>query len=213
MELRLSLTPKSSTPSSFSAPLGYCCKPCHFHFQPRKKRMSIDGARLSVKASAEPSSERIEQGDTRGGFTTPAMEVTTMNRSFNDVDFPVWDKIGAVVRLGYGIGIYGTMVLAGRFICSINGIDSMGGFELSLDAILEGLGYAVPPIMALLFILDDEVVKLSPHARAIRDAEDEELRSFFYGMSPWQFILMVAASSVGEELFYRAAVQMNVSSY
>ncbi|KAA0061163.1 CAAX amino terminal protease [Cucumis melo var. makuwa] len=53
----------------------------------------------------------------------------------------------------------------------------------------------------------DEVVKLSPHARAIRDVEDEELRSFFYGMSPWQFILIVAASSVGEELFYRAAVQ------
>lgn len=35
-------------------------------------------------------------------------------------------------------------------------------------------------------ILQDEVVKLSPHARAIRDVEDEELRSFFYGMSPWQ---------------------------
>lgn len=30
----------------------------------------------------------------------------------------------------------------------------MGGFHLSLDAILEGLGYAAPPIMALLFILD-----------------------------------------------------------
>jgi hypothetical protein len=34
--------------------------------------------------------------------------------------------------------------------------------------------------------LQDEVVKYSPHARAIRDVEDEELRSFFYGMSPWQ---------------------------
>uniref|UniRef100_A0A0D3D6M0 Uncharacterized protein n=1 Tax=Brassica oleracea var. oleracea TaxID=109376 RepID=A0A0D3D6M0_BRAOL len=42
----------------------------------------------------------------------------------------------------------------------------------------------------------DEVVKLSPHARAIRDVEDEELRSFFFGMSPWQFILIVAASSI-----------------
>lgn len=29
-------------------------------------------------------------------------------------------------------------------------------------------------------------MKLSPHARAIRDVEDEELRNFFYGMSPWQ---------------------------
>jgi hypothetical protein len=46
------------------------------------------------------------------------------------------------------------MALAGRFICSISGIDSMGGFHPSLDAILGGLGYAAPPIMALLFILD-----------------------------------------------------------
>lgn len=86
------------------------------------------------------------------------------------------------------------------------------------------------------------MVKYSPHARAIRDVEDEELRSFFYGMSPWQvlyticgflyvrvrlmikldeqhssgfwdlmflqFILIVTASSIGEELFYRAAVQV-----
>uniref|UniRef100_A0A0D3BHC6 Uncharacterized protein n=1 Tax=Brassica oleracea var. oleracea TaxID=109376 RepID=A0A0D3BHC6_BRAOL len=32
----------------------------------------------------------------------------------------------------------------------------------------------------------DEVVKLTQHARAIRDVEDEELRRFFFGMSPWQ---------------------------
>lgn len=32
-------------------------------------------------------------------------------------------------------------------------------------------------------------MKLSPHARAIRDVEDEELWSFFYGMSPWQVSL------------------------
>jgi hypothetical protein len=51
-------------------------------------------------------------------------------------------------------GIYGAMAVAGSFICSITGIDSLGGFHLSLDAVLEGLGYAVPPIMALLFILD-----------------------------------------------------------
>lgn len=51
-------------------------------------------------------------------------------------------------------GIYGAMAVAGSFICSITGIDSLGGFHLSLDAILEGFGYAAPPIMALLFILD-----------------------------------------------------------
>lgn len=51
-------------------------------------------------------------------------------------------------------GIYAAMALVGKFICSFTGIDNTGGFELSLDAIVEGLGYAVPPIMALLFILD-----------------------------------------------------------
>ncbi|KAK6934990.1 hypothetical protein RJ641_035145 [Dillenia turbinata] len=84
------------------------------------------------------------------------------------------------------------MGLAGRFIRSMTGIDSMGGFHPSLDSILEGLGYAAPPIMALLFILDDEVVRLSPHAHAIRVVELK---------------LIVAASSVSEELFYRASVQ------
>ncbi|RDX66841.1 hypothetical protein CR513_54350 [Mucuna pruriens] len=211
MELSLRLTPSPST-SSLPAALAHCSKLCEF--QPRKKKKNascFDAPRLSVrcvKASAERTGDTIDDGESRTGFTTPAMEVTTFNRStFNDADFPVWEKIGAVVRLSYGIGIYGAMAVAGSFICSITGIDSLGGFHLSLDAILEGLGYAAPPIMALLFILDDEVVKLSPHARAIRDVEDEELWSFFYGMSPWQFILMVAASSVGEELFYRAAVQ------
>jgi membrane protease YdiL (CAAX protease family) len=211
MELSLTLTPNPSSTS-----LSHFNKLCEFH--QRKKRVTfLYSSRVvsvrCIKASAEPTGDAIDdRGETRTGFTTPAsMEVTTtFNRGFNDAaaaDFPVWEKIGAVVRLSYGIGIYGAMAVAGSFICSITGIDSLGGFHLSLDAVLEGLGYAVPPIMALLFILDDEVVKLSPHARAIRDVEDEELWSFFYGMSPLQFILMVAASSVGEELFYRAAVQ------
>lgn len=171
---------------------------------------------VTVRATVERNgSDGIDTGERKsavasgGGatYTSSAMEVTTFNQTFPDAEFPVWDKIGAVVRLSYGIGIYGAMALAGNFICTTTGIDSTGGCSPSLDAIVQGLGYAAPPIMALLFILDDEVVKVSPHARAIRDVEDEELRSFFYGMSPWQFILIVAASSIGEELFYRAAVQ------
>ncbi|CAN7103943.1 hypothetical protein HID58_017599 [Brassica napus] len=182
----------------------------------RSLRMRFNGGDnpRSVRASAGRSSEGMEKTNSSGGgarqFAGPVMEVTTLDRGFANsttVDFPVWDKIGAVVRLTYGIGIYGAMAVAGRVICSVTGIDSSGGFDPSLDALLAGLGYATPPIMALLFILDDEVVKLSPHARAIRDVEDEELRGFFFGMSPWQFILIVAASSIGEELFYRVAVQ------
>ncbi|XP_065877407.1 uncharacterized protein [Euphorbia lathyris] len=204
----------ASATASFSGRISYFTT--IIEFPVRKRSFSLNYGdnnrfhRTFAKATTE-TSDGIEERDRRtprgAALTGTAMEVTTFDRGFGDADFPVWDKIGAVVRLSYGIGIYGAMALAGRFICSISGIDTMGGFNPTLDAILEGLGYASPPIMALLFILDDEVVKFSPHARAIRDVEDEELRSFFYGMSPWQFILIVLASSVGEELFYRAAVQ------
>ncbi|KAK1285941.1 hypothetical protein QJS10_CPB20g01267 [Acorus calamus] len=186
--------------------------------------MSRRSCCVRVRASAERRGERIDVANGGRGDRTvrtspfsPAMEVSAttsgststvaLDRGFTDAEFPVWERLGAVVRLSYGVGIYGAMALAGNFICSITGADVMGGFHPSLEAVLDGLGYAAPPIMALLFILDDEVVKLSPHARAIRDVEDEELRSFFYGMSPWQFMLIVAASTVGEELFYRVAVQ------
>ncbi|GAB2296545.1 hypothetical protein Dimus_030656 [Dionaea muscipula] len=195
----------------------------------RRRYSASFGARTfprpTVRASAERTGESVGGGggvglerESRstggggagagagGGFSGSTMEVTAFDQSSGEA-YEVWDKIGAVVRLSYGIGIYGAMALAGRFVCLTIGIDSTGGFNLDFDAIIEGLGYATPPIMSLLFILDDEVVKLSPHARAIRDVEDEELRSFFYGMSPWQFMFIVAASSVGEELFYRAGVQ------
>ncbi|GJW44143.1 hypothetical protein Tco_0072942 [Tanacetum coccineum] len=125
--------------------------------------------RVSVKATVERSGGG-DGGDRKSGGL---MEVTTFSQGFGESEFPVWDKIGAVVRLSYGVGIYGAMALAGNFICSTTGIDSTGGYSPSLDAIVQGLGYAAPPIMALLFILDDEVVKVSPHARAIRDVEYE----------------------------------------
>ncbi|KAI7739827.1 hypothetical protein M8C21_002095 [Ambrosia artemisiifolia] len=171
-------------------------------------RKRVVGVRASAELSGGDGGER-KSGGGGGGYRSSGMDIITFgDKRFSDAEMPVLDdNIGAVVRLVYGIGIYGTMALAGNLICSAVGIDGTGGFSPSLEAIVAGIGYSAPPIMALLFILDDEVVKVSPHARAIRDVEDEELRSFFYGMSPWQFMLMVAASSVGEELFYRAAVQ------
>ncbi|KAI5639364.1 hypothetical protein M9H77_00260 [Catharanthus roseus] len=221
MEFSLTFrAPNTTTTTFFGCKCGVSLSNIGGVSMKKKRRKKGEFPVIGVKASADRGgssaggAEVVDGGGgdsksgTVGSYTSSAMEVTTFNQSFTgDTEFPVWDKIGAVVRLSYGIGIYGAMGLVGNFICSFTGIDHTGGFELSLDAIVQGLGYAAPPIMALLFILDDEVVKFSPHARAIRDVEDEELRSFFYGMSPWQFILIVAASSVGEELFYRAAVQ------
>lgn len=46
-------------------------------------------------------------------------------------------------------------------------------------------------------------MKLSPHARAIRDVEDEELWSFFYGMSPWQVFILTYVVN-----FYSAMIKV-----
>ncbi|KAH7437834.1 hypothetical protein KP509_05G091300 [Ceratopteris richardii] len=99
------------------------------------------------------------------------------------------------------------MALSGQAICHIFGLDKSGGFEMCPDVAMQGIGYAIPPMMALLFILDDEVVKISPAARAIRDVEDEELMCFFVGMSAWQLLLVVTMDAVAEELFFRIAIQ------
>ncbi|PKU75922.1 hypothetical protein MA16_Dca005969 [Dendrobium catenatum] len=45
------------------------------------------------------------------------------------------------------------MAVAGKWICSIADIDETGGLQQSLEAVIDGLGYASPPIIALLFIL------------------------------------------------------------
>jgi len=118
-----------------------------------------------------------------------------------------WEQIGMVFRICYSVAMYGGLAFAGNVICSFTGVDLWGGFALSPQVITTGFGYAVPPMMALLFILEDEIVKSWGPARAIRDVEDEELLDFFSGMSPWQFPFVVAAGAVAEELFFRVAIQ------
>ncbi|RZC30859.1 hypothetical protein D0Y65_002078 [Glycine soja] len=188
LSLRLTPSPSSSTSSLLQHLL---TAPSYVNFSRGRRRRRAStrlGLRCGVlKASAERTGDTIDDGEARSGFTTPAMEVTTFNRStFSDAaDFPVWEKIGAVVRLSYGIA-QEVKVSEKKLLSSIKSMNfplgKNGNFDFVYYAILEGLGYAAPPIMALLFILDDEVVKLSPHARAIRDVEDEELWAFSMGV-------------------------------
>lgn len=134
-------------------------------------------------------------------------------KSSNEVDEsdPLWEQIGAGLRISYAAGVYLVMALAGQAICHFAGLDKFGGFEMCPDVAMQGLGFAIPPMLALLFILDDEVVKISPAARAIRDVEDEELMTFFVGMSAWQLLFVVAMDAVAEELFFRIAIQGGIA--
>lgn len=55
------------------------------------------------------------------------------------------------------------------------GIDCTGGFHPSLTALVEGLGYAAPPIMALLFILD----VCTPFSALLRSASYPNFNSLY----------------------------------
>ncbi len=50
--------------------------------------------------------------------------------------------------------MYGGLAFAGSLICNFTGVDLWGGFDLSPQVITTGFGYAVPPMMVLLFILE-----------------------------------------------------------
>lgn len=107
----ISRAPNPTTASFSSCRLGLCDLPVSLK-KYKKKRCGGGGGgvRVSVvrvKAMGERSSEGIDGGGERkggGGYTSSAMEVTTFNQSFGEAEFPVWEKIGAVVRLSYGIG-------------------------------------------------------------------------------------------------------------
>lgn len=118
-----------------------------------------------------------------------------------------WEQLSMAFRIAYSTAMYGGLAFAGQVICGVTGVDLWGGFNLCPQVITTGFGYAVPPMMALLFILEDEIVKTWSPARAIRDVEDEELLDFFSGMSPCQFPFVVVAGAVAEELFFRVAIQ------
>ncbi|GKF02602.1 hypothetical protein Tco_0029525, partial [Tanacetum coccineum] len=91
--------------STFKAPLGSkvvvglpeICG-CKWRNGGAEKRV----VRVSVKATVERSVGG-DGGDRKSGGGL--MEVTTFSQGFGESEFPVWDKIGAVVRLSYGVGL------------------------------------------------------------------------------------------------------------
>lgn len=88
--------------------VGVCDFPVSLQRRKSKKRWAARKVG-GFKVVAERSGEGIDGGERKsggggGGYTSSAMEVSTFNQNFGDAEFPVWEKIGAVVRLSYGIG-------------------------------------------------------------------------------------------------------------
>lgn len=79
----------------------------HIFVPAERRRFAVVRAKVNGGGGEAVEGGDRESGGGGGGYTVPAMEVTTFNQSYNDAaaaDFPVWEKIGAIVRLGYGIG-------------------------------------------------------------------------------------------------------------
>ncbi|MCO5604527.1 hypothetical protein L7F22_058694 [Adiantum nelumboides] len=200
------------------------CRICH-HFQffrPRKTsiRSMRKHYRLGVHATKKGPTDGFDDNFIRGkAADIPSLKIAEVTALQNgawlqgqgmaiaEQNDPLWEQVGTGLRIAYAIGVYGAMALVGQTVCHLMGIDRVGGFDFSIDVAMQGLGYAVPPVLALLFILDDEVVRKSHPARAIRDAEDEELMSFFVGLSLWQVMFVVSMAAVAEEFFFRVAIQ------
>lgn len=91
-----------------------------------KKEMElVKVVRVNAMAERGGGREAVDGGggaereSVGGGFTSSAMEVTTFNqrfRSSTETEFPVWEKIGAVVRLSYGIGEFFSFFFSSSFL-------------------------------------------------------------------------------------------------
>jgi hypothetical protein len=50
--------------------------------------------------------------------------------------------------------MYGGLMVAGNALCSVTGVDCWGGFKPSIETFVQAVGWAIPPMMALLLILE-----------------------------------------------------------
>eukprot|EP00897_Mesotaenium_endlicherianum_P010919 jgi/Mesen1/9856/ME000070S09138 len=103
--------------------------------------------------------------------------------------------------------MYGGMALVGKLICDTAGVDFTGAFHFDAGDFYVGLLASLLPIFGSLVLHQDSVVESWAPARAIQDAEDEEIAEFFLGMVPWQYMVVAAAASLAEGIFFRSAVQ------
>eukprot|EP00850_Spirogloea_muscicola_P008625 SM000046S16406 [mRNA] locus=s46:454369:457263:- [translate_table: standard] len=116
-------------------------------------------------------------------------------------------NLGMAMRAATSVAMYGGLATMGYAICSLSGVDFWGGFRFSPDDFFLGILCSLPPIIGSLTLQQDTVVESWLPAKAIRDAEDEEILDFFVGLRTWQFALVGISAAIAEELFFRSAVQ------
>lgn len=80
---------------------------CKCSAKPKARGGTNKAGYWRLAATAERSTKGMEG---RAGFSGsgPAVEITTTTTTFRpdfgEAEFPLWEKLGAVVRLSYGIG-------------------------------------------------------------------------------------------------------------
>jgi len=152
--------------------------------------------------SSGPKSKRVPQ----------QRSVLKLARSDSSFDVVVGAQsqsqpLDVTVRIVYSMAMYAGLILVGKLICDASGVDFWAGLRLDVEDFYCALLCALVPIFTSLVIHQDIVVDSWVPARAIRDAEDEELRSFYFGMARWQYTLLGGIAALAEEFFFRSAVQ------
>eukprot|EP00270_Netrium_digitus_P014515 TRINITY_DN493_c0_g3_i2.p1 TRINITY_DN493_c0_g3~~TRINITY_DN493_c0_g3_i2.p1 ORF type:complete len:421 (+),score=61.44 TRINITY_DN493_c0_g3_i2:308-1570(+) len=158
--------------------------------------------RAMEQAKVEWSSQHVMQPE-QGGKAMTAVVATGDGENGDERQ----EVASMAARVLYSLAMYGGMATFGKLICDIAGVDFLGGLRLDAEDFYLSLLCALPPIFVSLVLRQDPLVESWEAARAIRDAEDEELSEFFLGMAPWQYFLIAFVATVAEELFFRSAVQ------
>ncbi|CAI5467441.1 unnamed protein product [Closterium sp. Yama58-4] len=155
-----------------------------------------------VRVRAGRSDTEEAQG---GAGAMPTQSVRDLQRPYQ-TSSPS-ERVNAFVRFLYGTATYAGLATAAVAGAQLAGLDWSGGFQLSLQGVLDGFAFSAPAIALVLALFQDRVAERWEVVRAVRDADDEETEEFFQGMAAWQYTVVAVSAALSEELFFRAALQ------
>ncbi|CAI5505894.1 unnamed protein product [Closterium sp. Naga37s-1] len=170
---------------------------------PRGRRGGRGGERAgAVRVRAGRSETEEAQG---GAGAMPTQGVRDLRRPYQSSSPS--ERVNTFVRFLYGTATYAGLATAAVAGAQLAGLDWSGGFQLSLQGVLDGFAFSAPAIALVLALFQDRVAERWEVVRAVRDADDEEAEEFFQGMAAWQYTIVAVSAALSEELFFRAALQ------
>ncbi|GJP29757.1 hypothetical protein CLOM_g19575 [Closterium sp. NIES-68] len=165
-------------------------------------RGSAGGRAGVVRVRAAGSETEETQG---GAGAIPPQRARVLQRPYQSSGPSA--RVSAFFRFLYGTATYAGLAAAAVAGARLAGLDWSGGFQPSLQGVLDGFAFSAPLIALVLALFQDRVAEQWEVVRAVRDADDAEAEDYFKGMSAWQCTVVAVSAALAEELFFRAALQ------